>query len=96
MMPILIPDSMPADWLDDGADVRGTTPDDAELRKAMQQAYRDGGLMDMYPVCGPLTDIDLALLAGDTGYIRERLRRWRIASRRVCWWAEVKHLRKHR
>jgi hypothetical protein len=52
--------------------------------------------MDMYPVCGPLTDIDLALLAGDTGYIRERLRRWRIASRRVCWWAEVKHLRKHR
>ena len=61
-MPTTIPDTMPADWLDDGAEIRGTTPDDAELRKAMQAAYREG--LDRLGVAGMVGSLkDLCIRA---------------------------------
>jgi hypothetical protein len=65
-MPTTIPDSMPADWLDDGAEIRGTTPDDAELRKAMQQAYREGlDRLGVEGIMGSLKDLCIRAAGGE-------------------------------
>jgi hypothetical protein len=64
-MPTLIPDSMPADWLDDGAEASGTTPDDTALRTAMQTAYREG--LDRLGVAGIMGSLkDLCMEAAST------------------------------
>jgi hypothetical protein len=57
---------MPADWLDDGAEVRGTTPDDADLRKAMQQAYREGlDRLGVAGIMGSLKDLCIRAAGGE-------------------------------
>ena len=41
-MAITIPETMPEDWLLDGAVARGCEPDDLDLKHAMTEAYERG------------------------------------------------------
>jgi hypothetical protein len=64
-MTITIPDAMPTDWLDDGAEARGTTPDDTALRTAMQTAYRQGlERLGVAGILGSLKDLCMAAAKG--------------------------------